>query len=356
MSNEIDIDKALEVAPTHAPSGRELSKWERAINSAEARFAAVAGTGSLVTFDREALFAMQHLTKSDFATKIASQNPRSVFLAMTNVAATGLTLNPAYGLAYLVPRDGAIRLDISYKGLLQIATDTGSIKWGRAECVYTNDEFEYNGPAAAPVHKSKPFGDRGEMIGVYSIAKTDDGDILCGVMTIEQLDTVRSKSDAWKRGSEGSRGPWESFPEEMAKKAVLKRDQKTWPRTDKSQKLAQAVEISNEADGGYTFDQGDSHIPPANLLGEDRKQACDEAMEQYEEAVHAIKVAIHKEDWAEMTAVWAMIPMTAQMALNLAPTKGGVFSTHERACIKERQVRFTKPNDDFPLSTDRPSA
>lgn len=354
MSSEIDIDKALEVAPTHAPSGRELSKWERAINSAEARFAAVAGTGSLVTFDREALFAMQHLTKSDFATKIASQNPRSVFLAMTNVAATGLTLNPAYGLAYLVPRDGAIRLDISYKGLLQIATDTGSIKWGRAECVYANDEFEYNGPAAAPVHKSKPFGDRGEMIGVYSIAKTDDGDILCGVMTMEQLDTVRSKSDAWKRGGEGSRGPWESFPEEMAKKAVLKRDQKTWPRTDKSQKLAQAVEISNDADGGYTFER--DAAPPAQLIGDDRKARCDEAAEQYEEAVNKIRASIYKEDWAGMTDAWAQIPSSAQMDLYLAPSRGGLFSTHERKCIKERQVHFTPPNEDFPLSTDKPSA
>lgn len=339
----VDIDKALTEAPTHAPSGRELTKWERALESSKARFDKLAGEGALVSFEREALFAMQHLTKSDFITKIAAANPRSVFLAMTNAASTGLSLNPVYGLAYLVPRDGAIKLDISYKGLLQIATDTGSIMWGRAECVYAADTFKYRGPAEPPIYEADPFAeDRGPMRGVFCVAKTDEGDILCGVMTMKQLEEVRSKSDAWNHGKEGSRGPWESFPEEMAKKAIIKREQKTWPRTDKHKRLAEAVDIANEAEGGYTFDHG-APVPPANLIGDDRQQLHDEALEQYEEAVHAIKLAIYREDWPAMTDAWAQIPQVAQMALNLAPSKGGTFSTHERKCLKDRQFRAEYP-------------
>jgi recombination protein RecT len=37
------------------------------------------------------------------------------------VAAIGITLNPASKLAYLVPRDGMVCLDISYMGLLHRA-------------------------------------------------------------------------------------------------------------------------------------------------------------------------------------------------------------------------------------------
>lgn len=344
----IDLDKALETAPETAPNGRKLAKWERAIECSRARFDKLA-SGSLVNYERESLFAMQHLIKSDYAIKVAEGNPKSVILAMANVAATGLSLNPAYGLAYLVPRDGSIKLEISYKGLLQIATDCGSIMWGRADVVRESDEFEYCGPAAAPIHKAKVFSpDRGEIVGAYVIAKTNTGDMLCGVMTREELDSVRARSDAWVRGKVGQKGPWESFPEEMCKKAVIKRDQKTWPRTDQHKRLAEAVEIANDAEGGYTFDQ---HNPPANLIGDDRKQRCDEAAEQYEEAVKDIKKAIFQEDWAKMTDAWDQIPSSAQMDLYLAPSKGGVFSTHERNCLKTNQVRkvHSLPNPEFPL-------
>lgn len=349
MSNDVDIDKALATAPTHAPSGRELSKWERAINSTEERFAKVAGEGALVSFEREALFAMQHLTKANFTAEIAAKNPRSVYLAMTNVAATGLTLNPAYGLAYLVPRNGAIVLDISYKGLLQIATDTGSIAWGRAEVVYETDSFEYAGPAAAPIHRGNVFAkDRGAIIGAYCIAKTADGDILTEVMTMEQIETVRGASESWKRGEVGKKGPWEAYFSEMCRKAVIKRAQKTWPRTDRSQRLAHAVDVASDAEGGYTFEHHDANPIPQTLIGDSRQDECNEAAEQYSEAVQAIKAAIFKEDWQEMSDVWAMIPMAAQMALNLAPSKGGIFSTHERKCIKEKQQRRTLPADSQP--------
>jgi recombination protein RecT len=258
---------------------------------------------------------------------------------MANVAATGLTLNPAYKLAYLVPRDGAIKLDISYMGLLQIATDSGSIMWGRADIVREADTFKYHGPAAMPVHEASVFAkDRGEIVGAYVIAKTHTGDILCGIMTREELDTVRGKSDAWVRGDTGKKGPWESFPEEMCKKAVIKRDQKTWPRTDQHKRLADAVDIANDAEGGYTFEH--SQTVPQNLIGDDRKERCDEAAEQYEEAIRVIRLAIYNEDWPTMTDAWAQIPSSAQMDLNLAPSKGGVFSTHERNCIKFKQQRF----------------
>src|SRR5690606_36369038 len=129
---------------------RELTPYQSAIAKAKERFVGIAGDEK--TYDVESIFAMQALMKTDYAMQTANKNPQSVHLAMINVASTGLTLNPANGYAYLVPRDGAIVLDISYKGLIKIPTDTGSVEWARADVVYEQDTFAYHGPAVMPVH------------------------------------------------------------------------------------------------------------------------------------------------------------------------------------------------------------
>jgi recombination protein RecT len=225
--------------------------YEVALKRAKSRFIEILG-GDTRTWDSESIFAMQHICKSEFSINTANRNPMSVQLAMYNAASTGLTLNPANGYAYLIPRDGAIRLDISYKGLIKIATDTGSVEWARAEVVHEKDTFEYNGPAEKPTHKANPFSkDRGEIIGVYCIAKVASGDVLTEVMDLDEIEKVRGKSDAWAKKKAG---PWAEWFSEMCRKAVIKRAQKTWPYTEKSVRLAKAIEIANESEGGYIID------------------------------------------------------------------------------------------------------
>lgn len=231
---------------------RQDPPYVAAIKKSEKRFNEVAH-GMPVNYDRECIFAMQSLMKNEFAMKTANNNPRSVQLAMINVGSTGLTLNPANAYAYLVPRDGAVLLDISYKGLIKIATDSGAILWARADIVYEQDAFEYHGPAAMPVHTSDPFSkDRGEVVGCYCIAKTREGDILTEVMPMAELDKIRNASTAYRKAK---KGPWVEWFEQMAKKAVIKRASKTWPYSDN--RLAEAVEIANSGEGGYTLEQAD---------------------------------------------------------------------------------------------------
>src|SRR5690606_33257577 len=224
----------------------ELKPYQSAIAKAKERFIGIAGEEK--AYDVESIFAMQALMKTDFAMRTANDNPQSVHLAMISVASTGLTLNPAHGYAYLVPRDGAIVLDISYKGLIKIATDTGSVLWARAECVYEKDTFRYCGPAAMPEHEADPFSDRGEIVGAYCIAKTPDGDILTEVMARAAIEQLRSASTAWTRGRDGRKGPWEDYFSEMCRKAVIERARKTWPYTDRHGRMALAVDIANQAE------------------------------------------------------------------------------------------------------------
>lgn len=236
-----------------------IQDYELAIEDSRKEFEEL-GAGML-SYGKEAVFAMQMLSKNEFSINTANRNPRSVLLAMINVASTGLTLNPAYGYAYLVPRDGAIMLDISYKGLIKIATDTGAIMWARAECVHEKDTFTYHGPAAMPDIVTDPFRDRGPIIGAYCIAKTKDGDILTEVMDMAAIEKIRSKSTAFTKGGGG---PWKDFFAEMIRKSVIKRARKTWPYTESNERLAKAVEIANQAEGGYEFDKPatDARIAP----------------------------------------------------------------------------------------------
>jgi len=314
----------------------KFHQYEIAIQDSRERFEALAG-GHLNYGDEE-IFAMQMLTKNDFAFKTANANPRSVQLAMVNVASTGLTLNPAMGYAYLVPRDGAIALDISFKGLIKIATDTGSIAWARAECVHESDKFTYHGPAAMPAIVADPFRERGAIIGAYCIAKTADGDILTEVMDLKAIHEIRAKSTAYTRGTAGRKGPWEDFFSEMCRKAVIKRARKTWPYTDRDGRMAKAIEIANQAEGGYTFEHEQPEKPElteAEKLAA-RKAVHDEALGRHSESVEFIKARIAAEDWPAVASEWRSIPEADQMALWLATSKGGTFSVDERKALKER--------------------
>jgi recombination protein RecT len=110
-----------------------------------------------INFEREAEFAIQVLEKNNYAMTVAMNNRSSVVAAVKNIAAIGISLNPAKKQAYLVPRGGAICLDISYMGLLDLAIASGSIRWGQARLVYEQDVFEENGVDQAPIHKRQPF-------------------------------------------------------------------------------------------------------------------------------------------------------------------------------------------------------
>lgn len=312
---------------------QQLAPYQAAIKQSKDRFAKVAA--STVNYDRESIFAMQALMKTDFAMQTANRNPQSVHLAMINVASTGLTLNPANGYAYLVPRDGAIVLDISYKGLIKIATDTGSVEWARADVVFESDTFAYHGPAAMPIHTANPFKkDRGEIVGVYCIAKTASGDILTEVMDRDELEKIRSKSSAYariKNGQHTPSGPWLDWFEQMCKKAVIKRASKTWPYTEQGDRIGEAIEIANASEGGYNLESDEERAFK-------RQQIHDAALGRHFPSVQAIKdeLALPDPDMHKVAETWGEIPQDDQMALWLAPTKGGIFTTAERNTIKTK--------------------
>lgn len=188
-----------------------------------------------IKFEREAEFAIQVLSSNEYALKIAYGNRQSVINAVTNLAAIGLSLNPAKKQAYLVPRDNRICLDVSWMGLIELAVASGSIRWAKAELVRERDEFVMNGLDKLPTHNFNPFAkDRGEIVGVYCVAKTADGDYLTDTMGIEEVNDIRDRSTAWKAWiAKQKKCPWVTDYGEMVRKTIIKRASKYWPKTDR---------------------------------------------------------------------------------------------------------------------------
>lgn len=213
------------------------------------QFAAVLADKS-ISFEREASFAVQILAGNSYALGIAQRSRQSVVNAVVNLAAIGLSLNPAKKQAYLVPRKTGIVLEISYMGLIELAVASGSVRWVKAEVVRQNDSFALCGYDKPPAHSFNPFGgERGPVVGVYCVAKTADGDYLTEVMALDEVYAIRDRSEAWKNGQ---KGPWKTDEGEMIRKTVVKRASKYWPKTDR---LDQAVHYLNTEGGEGIVEQ-----------------------------------------------------------------------------------------------------
>lgn len=226
---------------------------EQVVYEVEPKFNEVLVDNS-ISFAREAGFALQVIRGNDYLEGICRNRPQSLRDAVTNVAALGVSLNPAKKQAYLVPRDGKVCLDISYMGLLDLAVASGSIMWGQSRLVHQSDTFLMNGIDKTPTHEFNPFAkDKGAIIGAYVTVKTPDGDYLTEAMSADEIDEIRNRSSAWKAWVEKKKKcPWATDYGEMARKTVIKRAAKTWPRNERVMNAAH--HLNTEGDEGMTIE------------------------------------------------------------------------------------------------------
>lgn len=298
------------------------------IEVARPAFLRIADPGQ--SFEAEAGFAMQILERNEYAAKTALQNRQSVVDAVTNIAAIGISLNPARAQAYLVPRDGRICLDISYKGLMDLSMQAGSIQWVQCALVYANDQFALRGIDKQPHHEFDPFAkDRGELVGVYCTAKTTGGDYLTHTMSIADVYAIRDKTQSWQayQSKKVRSCPWADHEGEMVKKTCVKQASKYWPRGAGSSKLEKAIEYANTAGGeGIVIENQPAGIKPTDgPLEEADRQTQNYLRELAEElkTIHAMddagkvldRVQAEKLDNELTIALWALLPSDMRAAL-----------------------------------------
>ena len=205
----------------------------------------------ILSWEQECEFAKQQILKNSYTLKIAMDNRGSLQESIFNVAAIGLSLNPAQHYAYLVPRDGRIVLDISYRGLIKLAVEAGVVVQVKAELVYEMDEFQYNGAFEYPHFTADVFAEnRGELRGAFCIAMLKDG-IQVDHMSAKEIYKTRDTSMAYKAVESGKtkHSPWHDWFEQMALKTMVKRASKMWPEAPGISRLQTAVSVLNTHEG-----------------------------------------------------------------------------------------------------------
>lgn len=256
---------------------------------AQEQFFSNALTSKDISWAKESQFAIQALGNNEYLAKTAFSNPASMQNAIINIAAIGISLNPAMKHAYLVPRklgkNLSVCLDISYQGLMHIAMSSGAIEWGQAKLVYANDTYTNNGIDKAPTHTQDTFGAKGEIVGVYCTVKTKSGDYLTEEMDIAAIRKVQDSSKA-------KTGPWSNWWEEMARKTVVKRAYKYWP---KAETVGAAIEVIN-AHEGIDFDNMKEVSQPT--------RTASHAYAANIESIQAIRLAFEEERFADVVMYW----------------------------------------------------
>lgn len=158
------------------------------------------------------------------------------------------------GHAWLLPfwsgkdRCHKAQLVIGYQGLIELAHRSGKISSLIARTVYSNDDFDVDyGLADSLVHNPNLFGDRGDPIAYYAIAKFTTGGHAFMVMTHQEMLAYRQEHATAKDRDGKVFGPWIDNFEGMAHKTCVRQLAKYMP---KSTELAQAL----SADEGVRVD------------------------------------------------------------------------------------------------------
>ncbi len=209
--------KAPAKKPAHDP-------WTVAVAEAQPRAELVekrAGPG-MSTFAAEVEFARQLLAeaqrkasergKKAFLVETLKANPSSLADALVALRATQLTLNPVLRLAYLVPRDGRIILEPSYKGLIFAARKSGEIDHIDAAPIFDGDDWEHFTDERGEHfrHVPAPGGERGELVAAFAWARLVSGSVY--VKRLEREDIEKRR----RTGKSGDSPAWRDWYSEMS--------------------------------------------------------------------------------------------------------------------------------------------
>jgi recombination protein RecT len=112
-------------------------------------------------------------------------------------------------------------------GILKKVRQSGELATIHADVVYANDKFRYWVDTSGQHIEHEPilFGERGNAIGVYAMAKTKDGSIFVQPLSLADIEKIRAVS----KSKDG--GPWSQWWSEMAKKSAIRRLAKYLPQS-----------------------------------------------------------------------------------------------------------------------------
>lgn len=133
------------------------------------------------------------------------------------------------GQAYIVPfwssklSCNEAQLIIGYRGYMELARRSGSVKKISARVVYSNDQFNVSyGASETITHLPCLQDDRGEAKFVYAIATLQNDEHIFEVIPISECEKLRDQQTA-KIKFNKDESPWMKHFDEMARKTAVRR-------------------------------------------------------------------------------------------------------------------------------------
>lgn len=132
-------------------------------------------------------------------------------------------------------------------GVLKKIRNSGELLSLSSHVVYSGDEFSYwiDTEGEHIEHQPLLIGDRGDATHVYAIARVKSGGVYAEVMSMEQVEKVKSKSPS----KDSSSSPWKNWPDEMMRKTVIRRLSKKLPMSN------DLAEVLHRDDAFYNLDE-----------------------------------------------------------------------------------------------------
>lgn len=178
------------------------------------------------------------LTAARTTPKLLECDQVSFLAAIMQSAQLGVEPNTGLGQAYLIPYGKQVQFQLSYKGLIDLATRSGQYKAIYAHEVYENDEFRFSYGLDKDLIHIPSQEPNGEPIGYYAVYHLKNGGYDFVYWTRERVDQHAKKfSQAVQKGWTS---PWKTNYDAMAKKTVLKEVLKYAPKSIELQKTVEA--------------------------------------------------------------------------------------------------------------------
>lgn len=169
------------------------------------------------------------LTSIQQTPKLLDCTPGSVYRALLEASQLGLTLDGPLGWAYLIPFKDQATMMLGYRGIIHLLHKGGEVVKVIARAVYEFDPvYEVRmGTEEQITHQPCLSGNRGKIIGAYSVAWMKNGATSFDYLTEEDIEATKAFVKAKNKGY--LPGPWKSNEGEMVRKTVLRRHAKYLP-------------------------------------------------------------------------------------------------------------------------------
>lgn len=208
---------------------------------------AAAVSGTSLNAERVARVALTCLRKNP---KLQECKPESVFAGILICSQMGLEIGYE---AHLIPFKDECQVIFDYKGLISLNYRSSYVRDVDADVVYSKDHFVYRKGSDAKLEWTPDYDQptRGLPKLAFAICHTSTGGFVAVVMTKQEIESIRDRSSNVRSAKKyGKQTPWDTDPDEMWKKTVMRRLSKVLPKSAQDKHLTAALALENSSDTG----------------------------------------------------------------------------------------------------------